>query len=168
MTSLPAALGGPPTLHAWRLNKAKYADSWNSGIGARDAGGRWNSKGRAVVYASLDPSTPILETAVHAGFRHLDAIPHVLTRFEILDPSLVFVLQPEAIPNPRWLSSSLPTLDQQAFGDVLLAQHAFIAVPSAVSQESWNLVFDPDRAAGHYVLIEHKRFGLDPRLSPAP
>ena len=43
---------------AWRIVKAKHAASAFSGKGAADSGGRWNSRGVAVVYASIANSLP--------------------------------------------------------------------------------------------------------------
>ncbi|ANC50638.1 hypothetical protein CP97_14948 (plasmid) [Aurantiacibacter atlanticus] len=39
-------------------------------------------------------------------------------------------------------------------------------IPSAVSSKSWNLMFDPVKAAGAYELVEQERFALDTRLHP--
>jgi RES domain-containing protein len=167
VTPLPPSLGGPAALVAWRLDRKKYAGTWDSGEGARLEGGRWNSIGQAVVYASLDPATTILEKAVHAGFSILDTVPHVLTNLEVLDPSSVHVVQPEDVPNTNWLKPTYPSAGQQAFGDALLAAHLFVLIPSAVSSESWNLFFDPVRAAGKYRLRSQGAFALDGRLSPA-
>jgi hypothetical protein len=74
MTPLPVALGGSELI-AWRLDQAAYAPNWDSGEGAHRVGGRWNSKGVRAVYCSLDPSTAILEFAVHKGSRALDTVP---------------------------------------------------------------------------------------------
>lgn len=150
--------------HAWRLDREEFKDTWDSGIGAHKMGGRWNPPGRNVVYASADPSTAILEVAVHAGFDALDTTPHVLTCFEILDPSLIHVVQPEDVPNPVWLSSASASPNQQKFADALLAQHPFVLIPSAVTRHSWNLLVSCDLAEGHYRLIVQERFGLDTRL----
>jgi RES domain-containing protein len=60
----------------------------------------------------------------------------------------------------------VPGAGQQAFGDVLLANHAFVAIPSVVSSHSWNLIFVATRAVGLYSLIEQERFALDARLNP--
>lgn len=165
MTSLPAALGGTELL-AWRLDQAVYADTWDSGEGAFRAGGRWNSRNVRAVYCSLDPSTAILEVAVHKGFRTLDTVPHVLTALIIADPSDVHVVDPEALPNRNWLRPGIPSAGQQAFGDGLLKQHRFVALPSAVSPQSWNLVFDPLVAKGAYNLKFQEAFALDTRLHP--
>lgn len=149
---------------AWRLDREIYKESWDSGVGAYRKGGRWNSPGTSVVYASADPSTAIMEVAVHIGFDDLDTIPHVLTCFEILDQSIIKVVQPEDIPNPVWLSSATPSPNQQRFTDALLAVHPFLLVPSAVTRHSWNLLISTDLAEGKYRLISQERFGLDTRL----
>jgi RES domain-containing protein len=165
VTPLPQLLGGPRELVAWRLDRAKYASTWDSGEGARLEGGRWNSIGTAVVYASLDPATTILEKAVHAGFPILDTVAHVITSFEVNDPAGVYVVQPTAVPNANWLRPTYPSAGQQGFGDALLATHLFVLIPSAVSTDSWNLFFDPRRAAGKYVQRTQSAFALDGRLN---
>lgn len=150
--------------YAWRLDREVYKNSWDSGIGAHKLGGRWNPPGRKVVYAAADPSTAILEVAVHLGFDALDTVRHVLTCFEILDPTLIKVVQPEDVPNPVWLSSAAASPNQQKFVDALLAEHAFVLIPSAVSRHSWNLLMSCELAAGKYRLVQQERFGLDTRL----
>jgi RES domain-containing protein len=164
MMPLPPALGGGAELIAWRLDWAPHARQWDSGEGARLEGGRWTSAGRRAVYASLDPATTILERAVHTGFALLDTLPHTLTSVRIENPAAVHVLWPAEIPHAEWLHSGWPSAGQQAFGDALLAVHAFVVVPSVVSAKSWNVVFDPERAKGSYALVKQERFVLDARL----
>lgn len=169
MTPLPAALlAAPAPLTAWRLDQKKHAPTWNSGEGARLGGGRWNSKGRKVVYCALDPATAILEVAVHKGFKALDVVQHTLTSLAINDPALVHVVQPSAVPNANWLRPGYVSDGQQQFGDKLLAIYPFIVVPSVVSHYSWNVVFDVDKAIDHYALLEQVAFELDGRLHPPP
>ena len=62
-------------VHFWRLDPSQYAGSWHLGVGAEKVGGRWNPRGLATVYASLDAATAILEVAVHKGFEALDCKP---------------------------------------------------------------------------------------------
>jgi len=166
MIPLPGALGGTRLL-GWRLDKTVYAASWDSGLGAERSGGRWNSKGVAAVYASLDPSTAILEVAAHVRLRTLDLIPHVITGFHIPEPTIVRVVQPEEIPNKSWLEPGIPSREQQRFGDELLASSPAIVMPSAVSSRSWNILLNPTLAEGLYVLEEQGAFVLDPRLHSA-
>ncbi len=165
MIPLPPPLG-PGELVAWRLDHESFAATWDSGEGAFRAGGRWNSRGVRAVYASLDPATAILEVAVHKGFAVLDTVPHVITAAIIVDPAQIRIVQPEDVPNPNWLRPGIPGAGQQAFGDALLARHAFVLIPSAVSTYSWNIVFTLS-AAGLYRQRSQERFALDTRLHPA-
>ena len=165
MTPLPGALGGRE-LVAWRLDHKTFAATWDSGEGAFRHGGRWNSKGVRAVYCSVDPATAILEVAAHVGFKALDTVPHVLTSVTIGEPSRVHVAEPDSLPNPGWLMPGEPSAGQQEYGDALLARHKFIAVPSAVSRHSWNLIIACANSTGAYALRTQERFALDTRLHP--
>src|SRR5258706_15295293 len=50
---------------AWRIVKQSHAATAFSGEGAARYGGRWNSHGVAVVYASATKSLATLESLVH-------------------------------------------------------------------------------------------------------
>jgi RES domain-containing protein len=164
VTPLPSQLGGTE-LVVWRLDPVALAPSWDSGEGAYRAGGRWNSRGIRAVYCSLDPATAILEVAVHKTFRVLDTVPHMLTSATIVDPSSVHVVEPGSVPNPGWLRPGIPSVGQQLFGDKLLNDHRFVAIPSAVSTHSWNLIFQSVDAGAHKMRSQ-ERFALDTRLHP--
>ncbi|ASP82290.1 RES family NAD+ phosphorylase (plasmid) [Sinorhizobium meliloti] len=165
MTLLPVALGGTE-LVAWRLDQAVHAPTWDSGEGAYRVGGRWNSKGVRAVYCSLDPATAILEVAVHKGFRALDMVAHTMTAAAIADAGDVYVVDPKSVPNPNWARPGIPGAGQQAYGDDLLRRHPFVAIPSAVSPHSWNLVFLGGAAPAAYALKFQEPFALDTRLHP--
>jgi RES domain-containing protein len=165
VTPLPPPLGRAE-LVVWRLDPAQYRTSWDSGEGAYIFGGRWNSKGVRAVYCSLDPATAILEVAVHKGFEALDTIPHIVTAATITDLSNAHVVEPASVPNPNWLRPGNPSAGQQAFGDALLTQHAFVVIPSAVSTHSWNVLFVAATAASAYAVRLQEDFALDTRLHP--
>ena len=165
MTPLPGPLGGAE-LVAWRLDDRKFKETWDSGEGAYIAGGRWNSKGVRAVYCSIDPATAILEVAVHKTFKTLDTVAHVLTSLTLAQPSDAHVVDSETIPNANWLRPGIPSAGQQKFGDALLARHKFVVIPSAVSTESWNLIFLSSMAAGAYAVRSQEPFALDTRLHP--
>lgn len=159
--------GEPGPVLFWRLDDARYATTWDSGEGARLVGGRWSPPGMAVVYGSLDPSTAILEVAVHKGFETLNRVPHVLTAAALMLPwAEVHVLRPDDMPNRLWRYPTAPSAAQQVFGANLLRTHPFVAMPSAVSRRSWNLLFDARQAAGRYRLEMQEALDLDPRLNP--
>lgn len=167
MTPLPAALGGADLVF-WRIDRKRFASSWDNGEGAFQDGGRWNSPGTRAVYGALDPSTAILEVAVHKGFEVLDVVAHVLTSATITTPGDVAVISPDDLPNPSWLRSGWPSAGQQGFGDELLGKHRFFAIPSVVSANSWNLILSPALAQGCYALRSQEPLAIDTRLNPAP
>lgn len=162
---LPGLLGGADLI-GWRLDARQFAATWDSGEGAFRFGGRWSSVGTRAVYCSLDASTTILEVAVHRGFRRMDTVPHTLTSLQILDPKDVHVVHADDVPNSNWFRSGVPSAGQQDYGDALLREHTFVAVPSVVSSNSWNLLFVAARAQGRYVLRAQENFALDTRLHP--
>lgn len=166
MTPLPGPLATGAALVAWRLDAAPYASTWDSGIGAERAGGRWNPKGLKAVYCSFDPATTILESAVHRGFDVLDMQAFMLTSIVISDPATVKLIMPTEVPNPAWLHGGIPSAGQQAWGASLLDAHDFVVFPSVVSKSSWNVVFRPDHATGKYKLRAQNRLVMDTRLNP--
>jgi RES domain-containing protein len=168
MTPLPAPLLSVLTLVGWRVDEVTFAASWDSGIGAERVGGRWSPVGFKAVYCAIDPATCIVEVAVHKKFKVLDTKPHVLTSMEVIDVSNVHVVQPADVPNPAWLHGGTPSIGQQSFGADLLQKHDFVLLPSAVSKMSWNIVFNPVRAAGKYKLRSQERLVVDTRLNPPP
>jgi RES domain-containing protein len=52
-------------MRLWRITDAAYVATAFTGEGAAAVGGRWNSRGTKVVYASANLSTAILEILVH-------------------------------------------------------------------------------------------------------
>jgi RES domain-containing protein len=152
----------------WRLDKPAHVPTWDEGIGAFRNGGRWNPRGIAAIYTSFDPSTAILEVAVHAGFNHLDRVAHSMLEIEILDPKAIHVVDADDVPNPNWLTPGSVSIGQQDFGAELLAKHPMVAFPSVVSNMSWNLVINQTAAKTSATLVSNKRFALDGRLNKAP
>jgi|SRR5579863_1975379 len=165
MTPLPPPPGSGDLVF-WRLDQTKFAATWDSGEGSYRAGGRWNSRGSRVVYAGLDPSTAILEVAVHKAFKTLDIVPHVLTRARIIDPAQARVVTEADVPNSNWLKPGAVSAGQQAFGAALVKAHPFVLIPSVVSNHSWNVIFDSLAAKGLYDTVQQEPFALDPRLHP--
>jgi hypothetical protein len=74
---------------AWRIVKERHATTAFSGDGAAQAGGRWNSRGIRVVYASGSLALAALETLVHLN----PPVPFRFVTFRIeFDPGLVETL----------------------------------------------------------------------------
>ena len=144
-----------------------HAATWNVGYGAELSGGRWNPRGFAAVYTSVDPATAVLEVAVHKGFEALDMLPHVISCARVRDPLDVHVLDLSSVPNANWLRPAIPGHGQQKFGAQLMEQYPFVAIPSVVLPLAWNIIFSPTTAAGKYETVSQTDFSLDTRLNPA-
>jgi RES domain-containing protein len=144
----------------WRLSSGRHDPL--SGEGARRVGGRWNSPGRAAVYASESLALALVEALVHIP----GAIPRDYIAFRIRLPDAgIERLEAAALP-VGWHSNLGLT---RAIGDQWLAQRRSLAlfVPSAVLPESWNVLLNPDhpdRSALEVTREGPLRF--DPRLRP--
>lgn len=128
----------------WRLTREKYADL--SGEGARRKGGRWNSRGKAMVYLSAEASLPLLEILVH-----LDVPPDLLPQDYVL---MRIDLEPLAKSSSKsWLETGptdvLEDKESKAFGDQWLeeARSPLLQVPSVIVQEANNLLLNPAHPA---------------------
>jgi RES domain-containing protein len=130
LTALPGGVGGTE-LVAWRLDREKHASTWDSGEGAFQVGGRWNSTGVGAAYCALDPATPILEVAAHKDFDLLDTELHTIAWLQIDAGPTIHVVNPATVSNRNWLKPGVPGAGQQAFGDKLVAGHAFEAIPAS-------------------------------------
>ena len=151
------------TITAWRICAPRYAETAFSGEGARIYGGRWNSKGRAVVYASESISLAVLEQLVHVED------PSVLDAFVVVSATL----EESSI---EILSSSLPD-DWRAYpappplkeiGDAWLSEGRSLAlkVPSVTVRGQHNYLINPLHPdfAGIEV-SEPEPLDLDPRIT---
>lgn len=120
------------TLTTWRLVKARHRDGAFSGIGAKDRGGRWNSKGAAVVYTAGALSLAILEILVHLDD---SSILSSFGCFSVKIPKgMVEVLPMGSLP-ADWSASPVPESVQEIGNRWLaLGKSAVLQVPSAAYQ----------------------------------
>jgi RES domain-containing protein len=147
---------------AWRIVKAKHAATAFSGEGAEKAGGRWNSRGRAIVYASGTLSLAALETLVHIS--PLAPFKYVAFRIEF-DAALVEKASLDTLP-PNW-DAEPPGQSSMAFGDewVLQARSAVLEVPSAIIPIEFNYLLNPSHPDFRKISIgKPEYFTFDPRL----
>ena len=137
---------------AWRLCREPFADL--GGEGARRYGGRWNTRGRPLVYAASCAALAVLEVRVH-----LDLAPellpddYILVTIELGDVTIEEVMELPAEP--------------AAFGDAWLVEgrSAVLQVPSVIVPESANLLLNPVHpSAGQARIIRRRPFAFDRRL----
>ncbi|MCC5808277.1 MAG: RES domain-containing protein [Opitutales bacterium] len=147
---------------AWRLVKAVHAASAFDGEGSFRFGGRWNSRGVRVVYASSSLALAALEFLVH-----LDTAAPV-------PPLVVFRMSIEvrdiasAAPAPDSGKASFPRLaESRATGDRWARAGASVVlrVPSAVVPLESNFLLSPAHPRFSALRISPPQpFTYDPRL----
>jgi RES domain-containing protein len=135
-----------------RICRAKYPDL--DGRGAAKTGGRWNSKGTAVVYTSSCGALAVLEYRVHTT---VDPADLLLYRLEV----------PEGLTMER--ASWMPDLaTSQKFGDLWTAslRSPILVVPSVVVPHQVNVLLNPlhPNLVGSIAIIDKQSFLLDVRL----
>jgi RES domain-containing protein len=149
---------------AWRIIKEKHIATAFSGEGASKAGGRWNSRGVAVIYASESQSLAALETLVHIGTG--SRIRFSIIRLDF-DKAMVETLALSALP-PDWKSEP-PGPATKQLGDawVKRARSAILAVPSVIIPSGLNYILNPAHSDfSNIVFSKPKAFSFDPRLMP--
>ena len=147
----------------FRLSKEKYKDDL-TGKGAEQSGGRWNSKGNALVYTSESRSLCTTEVAVHIPLGNIP-FNYCLVTIEIPDDAEIMTIQAAALP-PDWASLSHPG-STQAIGDKFLKDGKFLVlkVPSAVVQGDFNYLINPAHKKASSIKVVHTEpFNFDPRL----
>jgi len=149
-------------LEAWRIVKSKHADTAFSGEGAARFGGRWNSRGVAVVYTSATRSLAALETLVHLN-------PPVLFPYQIIGlrfrEELLERLSPTQLP-VDWRAEP-PAQSTMRLVDrwVREERSAVLAVPSAIVPEELNYLLNPaHRDFKKIVIGDAMDFTFDSRL----
>ncbi len=151
------------TLTVWRICAPRYADTAYSGEGARLYGGRWNSKGRAVVYTSESLALAVLEQLVHTED------PTVLDTFVVasasFDGSLVEELPFSSLPSDWRAYPAPPSL--KSIGDEWTdgVRSVVLRVPSVTVRGQYNYLVNPSHPDfGKVRVSEPEPLDLDPRL----
>jgi RES domain-containing protein len=128
-------------MRLYRLAAARYATDL-SGRGAEIAGGRWNSKGIAMLYTSTSRALCTTEIAVHTP---LGIVPkdYMLITVEVPDRLKIGQVGDEELPED-W--NAFPHRNStQLLGDAFIQAGKWVGirVPSAVVQGEYNYVFNP-------------------------
>jgi RES domain-containing protein len=133
------------------------------GSGAALVGGRWNSPGRPLIYASQSYGGAMLEILAHAN---IGRVP-TTQRYVIADvPEDVSIERHDATSLPAaWDSES--TAAARRFGDRWLSEmrSAILLVPSVVARLEWNALVNPAHPqAARITLSTAERVEWDRRL----
>jgi RES domain-containing protein len=126
---------------AWRIVKKRHAESAFDGEGARQYGGRWNSPGIPIAYASETRALCLLEVLAGLGsVRPLQSYVLVPVTF---DDSLVLSVPQDRLPS-EWRQSPPPP-STQWIGDEWASQErsAILRVPSVIVPDEHNYLLNP-------------------------
>jgi RES domain-containing protein len=156
------------TVAIWRIatETATYAANDMSGTGAKNSGGRWNSKGTPVVYCASNIALATLET-IHS----LNTGDLPFNRY------LVRIDVPDDVWNSRHVLDPLPGgwdaipagVSARLAGDAWISSgaSALLLVPSMVVPDESNVLINPaHRDASHITATTLKRWIYDPRFFP--
>lgn len=146
----------------YRLSKSKYSADL-SGKGAEKAGGRWNSKGVAMVYTSASRALCTAEVAVHVPLGIVPA-DYELVTIDIPDDS---VTEAHIRDLPVDWQSFPHSNSTQKLGDRFVHEGKFLVlkVPSVVVQGEYNFLINPKHEEAAKVRVVNKEpFLFDKRL----
>jgi RES domain-containing protein len=152
---MPLAFRVCPAMHA------PHGAAAFSGTGARLHGGRWNSKGVTVAYASATLSLSALELLVHTDVKLLSTLPLVACAASWPAGLAVETVDAAALP-PGWRDTPAA-----AFGDLWARNRrsAILLVPSAIVPMERNVIINPHHPdAGLITYAAPEPFRYDPRL----
>lgn len=144
------------TVTTYRICREQHAATIWSGAGSRDFGGRWSSKGVAVVYTAENRSLAALEQLVHL------IKPRVLNNYVIASISFDLVrvqrLDPAALPAGWDAPVAPPALRKYGDDWIAAGDYPVLAVPSAIVLQEWNYLLNP----------AHKEFDSLAKSAPEP
>ncbi|MBX2980487.1 MAG: RES family NAD+ phosphorylase [Flavobacteriales bacterium] len=149
----------------YRLTQTPYAGDLR-GMGAFHAGGRWNTKGRPMLYCAASRSLALCEVLVH------------LPRLERTERSFAYTVI--EFPDDATVSPSELPLDwgkypysqaAQGIGDTFLhhGRHVALQVPSALVPREWIFGLNPNHARRKEIrVVAIEPFTLDHRFFTSP
>jgi RES domain-containing protein len=150
-------------MRIWRICRARYAAEAFSGHGARRFGGRWNTPGVPMVYASTSLALAAIELFVHLEPNlQPDDLVAIAAMLPEAEPAQR--LEPASLP-PDWWTDNFEPL--RAIGDKWIREKTSLAmeVPSAALRMEWNVLVNPLHPAITELKIEPTQpFHFDARM----
>ena len=150
-------------MRIWRICKARYADEAFSGMGARRFGGRWNTPGVPMVYASSSLALAAIELFVHLEPNlQPDDLVSIAATLPAEEPALR--LGPDQLPTGWWTDDFEPL---RVLGDKWIREKSSLAVevPSAALRVEWNVLVNPQHPAIAEIKVEEPQpFHFDARM----
>jgi Uncharacterized conserved protein len=150
-------------IRAWRVVKKKHVEEAFSGQGAFKFGGRWNSIGTRLVYASDSLALAAIE--ILTGGISIGLLERFVKIPVDFDGSLVEALAMPGLPK-EW-SRYPPSTKTQIIGDTWVrgSKSVLLKVPSVVIKEEFNYLINPAHPDFKKLLISKPEvFPFDHRL----
>jgi RES domain-containing protein len=151
----------------WRIAQEtrEYRADDLSGLGAAKVGGRWNSIGKAMVYASRSVALAYLESLAHVGRE----VPRnrFLIRISVPDRVWDRMLWAKEKELPRIWRADPASQSSAQFGDKWLAsgKSALLCLPSVIVPEDSNVLINPAHEDAKLLRVKVERQLLyDPRI----
>lgn len=152
-------------MRLFRLSNPRYAHDIK-GLGAKKYGGRWNSKGIAMLYTAPDPATCMIEFMVHIKEPRLFPNNQVLVELSVPDSLATFKrLTANSLPQ-NWDSTPGP-ITLKSLGDKFVerGKHLVLSVPSVPVPKARNYLLNPLHANFKQVsLVEITSYPFEERL----
>ncbi len=150
-------------MKVYRWIKEKYKDDL-TGKGAEKAGGRWNSKGQAMLYTSESRSLCTAEIAVHTPLGNIP-LDYFLITIEI--PDTIDINELEIVDLPIDWKAIPHSNSTQLIGDKFLedGKYLLMKVPSVVVQGDFNFLINPaHKLFSKISIFKTEQFEFDERL----
>lgn len=152
------------SIRVWRICNAKWAATAFDGTGAKLYGGRWNPIGTTVVYTSSSLALATLELLVHLGVK---ASPQAYMAISADIPGDIAKEQVDKSSLPADWRTDPPPSTLATIGEEWVSRgtSAVLQVPSAVIDEEWNYLLNPQHPDLAQIAIgTAKEFQFDSRL----
>ena len=156
-------------MRVWRICRAAFAAEAFSGEGARRFGGRWNSRGVPMVYASSSLALAAIELFVHL---EPNLQPNDLVYVAALLPAGEPMRSVTAadLPADWWLAENFAGIEAtRALGDAWMRAGGSLAmeVPSAALRPERNVLINPAHEAAKGLMVAQSQpFVFDARMFP--
>ena len=149
----------------WRICRRRYAAEAASGEGARLYGGRWNSRGLRVVYASTSLALAAVETFINLepNLRPKDLVS---IEGDIPDALQIARVDLKVLP-ANWSETRDESLRRVGDDWIRAGRSAALLVPSAAIRGEWNVLLNPAHSDFSKVKFrEPEPFEFDLRMFP--
>jgi RES domain-containing protein len=147
----------------WRICRERYAAEAFSGEGARRFGGRWNSRGIPMVYASTSLALAAIELFVHLEPNQAPGdLVSIAAELPKGEPALQW--NGAALPAKWWSDELAPMRD---LGDGWIREKRSLAVlaPSVPIRLEWNVLLNPTHPRiGEISIDAPQPFTFDARM----